>query len=78
MENVLIQAGIIAILYLLLKFGEMRLVLKESKPIKEFLRDTVIVFSSAFIGMYVIDQFLLQGDIITKVSPKAFIDNPTF
>lgn len=78
MENVLIQAGIIAILYLLLKFGEMRLVLKESKPIKEFLRDTVIVFISAFIGMYVIDQFLLQGDIITKVSPKAFIDNPTF
>jgi hypothetical protein len=77
MENVLIQAGIIAFLYLLIKFGEMRLVLKENKPIKILLRDALIVYVSAFTGLYVIDQFLLQGETV-KSAPQAFIDSPSF
>ena len=77
MENVLIQAGIIAILYLLVKFGEMRFVLKENKPIKLLLRDSIIVYISAFLGLYIIDQFMLQGEA-GKVVPKAFTDNPSF
>ena len=77
MENVLIQAGIISFLYLLMKFGEMRLVLKENKPIKLLLRDSIIVYMSAFLGLYVIDQFMLQG-AVGKVAPKAFTDNPSF
>jgi len=77
MENVLIQSGIIAFLYLLIKFGEMRLVLKENKPIKILLRDALIVYVSAFTGLYVIDQFLLQGQTV-KSAPQAFIDNPSF
>ena len=77
MENVLIQAGIIAILYLILKFGEMRLVVKENKPVKLLLRDSIIVYISAFLGLYIIDQFMLQGEV-SKVVPKAFTDNPSF
>lgn len=77
MDNVFIQAGIIAVLYLLIKFGEMRLVLKENKPIKLLMRDTIIVYISAIIGMYIIDEFMLQG-APAKVIPKAFIDNPSF
>lgn len=77
MDNVFVQAGIIAILYLLIKFGEMRLVLKENKPIKLLMRDTIIVYISTIIGMYIIDQFMLQGEGI-KTVPKAFIDNPNF
>ena len=77
MENVLIQAGIIAFLYLLIKFGEMRFVLKENKPVKHLLRDAIIVYISAFLGLYVIDQFLLQGEV-GKAAPKAFTDNPSF
>jgi hypothetical protein len=77
MENVLIQAGIIAILYLLAKFGEMRLVLKENKPVKLLLRDSIIVYISAVLGLYISDQFMLQGEV-GKVTPKAFIDNPSF
>jgi len=77
MENVLIQAGIIAILYLIVKFGEMRLVLKENKPVKLLLRETIIVYISAFLGLYIIEQFMLQG-AVGKVAPKAFTDNPTF
>jgi hypothetical protein len=77
MENVLIQAGIIAFLYLLIKFGEMRLVLKENKPVKHLLRDAIIVYITAFLGLYVIDQFLLQGEV-GKAATKAFTDSPSF
>ena len=77
MENVLIQAGIIAILYLIVKFGEMRLVLKENQPVKHLLRDSIIVYISAFLGLYISDQFMLQGQP-GKVIPKAFTDNPSF
>jgi O-antigen/teichoic acid export membrane protein len=77
MENVLIQAGIIAILYLIVKFGEMRLILKENKPVKHLLRDSIIVYISSFAGLYIIDQFMLQGET-GKVIPKAFTDNPSF
>jgi len=77
MDNVFIQAGIISVLYLLIKFGEMRLVLKENKPIKLLMRDTIIVYISSIIGMYIIEQFLLQGETV-KAVPKAFIDSPTF
>ena len=77
MDNVFIQAGIIAVLYLLLKFGEMRFVLKEAKPMKLLIRDTVIVFVSSVMGMYIIDQFMLQGEPSKNV-PSAFMDNPTF
>ena len=77
MDNVFIQAGIIAVLYLLLKFGEMRFVLKEAKPMKLLMKDTIIVFLSAFVGMYIIEQFMLQGEPSKNV-PSAFMDNPTF
>jgi hypothetical protein len=77
MDNVFIQAGIISVLYLLLKFGEMRFVLKETKPMKLLLRDTVIVFLSSVMGMYIIEQFMLQGKPSKNV-PSAFMDSPTF
>jgi hypothetical protein len=77
MDNVFIQAGIIAALYLLLKFGEMRFVLKEAKPMKVLLKDTSIVFLSSIMGMYIIDQFMLQGEPSKNV-PSAFMDSPTF
>jgi hypothetical protein len=77
MDNVFVQAGIIAVLYLLMKFGEMRFVLKENKPIKLLMRDTIIVYISAIIGIYIIEEFLLQG-VTAKTVPKAFVDNPTF
>jgi hypothetical protein len=77
MENVLIQSGIIAFLFLLIKFAEMRIVLKENKPVKLLLRDGIIVFVSVFIGLNIIDQFMLKGGV-GKVVPKAFTDNPEF
>jgi hypothetical protein len=76
-NSVFLQAGIISVLYLLAKFIEMRFVLKENKPIKLLMRDTVIVYISSIIGLYIIEQFLLQGET-SKAVPQAFIDNPNF
>jgi hypothetical protein len=77
MDNVFIQSGVIAVFYLIIKFIEMRVVLKENKPLKVLLRDTIIVYVSALVGMYIIDEFMLKGEV-TKSFPKAFIDTPTF
>jgi hypothetical protein len=39
MDNIFLNAGIIAVVYLLLRFAEMRIVLKESKPLKDLAKD---------------------------------------
>ena len=55
MEKYLIHSGIISFIYLLMKFVEMRITKNEAKPMKELIRDTVIVYLSAVIGLYIID-----------------------
>ena len=77
MDNVFVQAGIISVLYLIMKFAEMRIVLKENKPIKLLMRDAIIVYISSIIGIYIIEEFLLQGTPAKNVA-KAFVDNPNF
>ena len=49
MEKYIIHSGIIAFVYLLMKFVEMRIVVKETKEMKELIRDTVIVYLSSII-----------------------------
>ena len=58
MEKYIIQSGIIAFIYLLMKFLEMRISKKESKPMKELMRDTIIVYLSAMVGLYIISEFM--------------------
>ena len=76
MDN-FINAGIIAIIYLLLKFAEMRLVLKETKPMRDLIRDMVIVYISVFVGMYVIQEMVANGLKQVEVT-SAFTDTPGF
>ena len=77
MNNMFANAGIIAVVYSLIKFVEMRMILKESRPVKELLRDTIMVYLSAIAGMFIIDQ---MGSITTtgKQSANVFIGNPEF
>lgn len=77
MENYLIQSGIVAFIYLLLKFVEMRIVSKETKPIKELLRDTIIVYLSVIVGLYIIHEFMPSGEAAKTVT-NVFVDNPGF
>ena len=77
MEKYIIHSGIIAFIYLLLKFVEMRIVVKETKPIKELVRDTVIVYLSAIVGLYIIDEFIPTTDV-AKTITNVFTDLPGF
>jgi len=77
MNNIFVNAGIIAVVYSLIKFVEMRMILKEARPVKELLRDSIIVYISTIAGMFIIDQ---MGSITTmgKKSTNVFVGNPEF
>ena len=79
MNNQVITAGIISIIYFLMKFIEMRFILKENKPLKHMVIDTLIVFISATITILLLDQFNLN-ELIGNVKsvPGAFINKPDF
>jgi hypothetical protein len=77
MEKYLIHSGIIAFIYLLMKFVEMRITKNEAKPMKEMIRDTVIVYLSAIIGLYIIEEFMPTNAVVKTVT-NVFTDLPSF
>lgn len=77
MENYFIESGIISFIYLLIKFVEMRMVKKETKEIKELIRDTIIVYLSAVVGLYIINEFMPNNSVI-KTFTNVFLDKPDF
>ena len=56
MSNVFINAGITAFIFLIIKFIEMRFIEKENKPLKELIKDTLIVYISVLSGYYLLEQ----------------------
>jgi hypothetical protein len=80
MDNIFIFAGIIAIIFLIIKFIEMRFVEKESKPLKLLIRDTLVVYVSVVCGHFILDQLkpvMQNAGEGTNVTP-VFTDNPGF
>ena len=79
MNNQAITSFIISLLYLIVKFIEMRFILKENKPLKQLFIDALIVFISSLMSLILIDQFNLNeliGNI--KPIPSVFVNNPDF
>ena len=66
----------ISVCYLLFKFIEMRFVLKENKPLKILVRDTVLVYLSVVLGSFVISQ--IGETNITSKLPEVFTNDPGF
>ena len=85
MENIFIVAAVIAFIFLLAKFLEMRFVDKENKPVKLLFRDALLVYFSVICGYFLLEQFKTNmqsgGGIAvvtgTSVTP-VFTDNPGF
>mgnify|MGYP001595190494 FL=1 len=75
MSALLMSGFVVAIMYIILRFIEMRFILKENKPLKVLFRDTIIVYLSAVSGLFVLDQF---ATTIGKSAPKVFTDLPNF
>jgi hypothetical protein len=75
MDNIFMFSSVISIVFLFLKFIEMRFIDKENKPLKFLIRDTLVVFVSVVSGHYLIEQ--IQPMQVVS-SPAVFTDNPGF
>lgn len=78
MTNIFVVAAVISIIFLLVKFLEMRYIEKESKPLKYLIRDAFLVYFSVIISNFIIEQMnpvIKSGT--TKITP-VFTDNPSF
>jgi hypothetical protein len=80
MDNIFVIAGIIAVIFFIVKFLEMRFVDKESKPLKFLVRDTLVVYVSVVAGNFIYEQVtpVFEQTVATTSSPIAFTDNPPF
>ena len=76
MESIFLVAAIIAIVYFLAKFIEMRFITKNNKSFKVLIRDSLLVYGSAIVGNFVFDQFKTVQ--IGGKSLEAFTDTPGF
>jgi len=78
MENIFLISGFISFIFLLFKFIEMRFIEKENKPLKNLIRDALVVYISVILGYYIIKQIqpivMSNENVITPV----FTDNPGF
>jgi hypothetical protein len=82
MENIFIIAAVICVIFLIMKFIEMRYIEKDSKPLKLLIRDSLLVYFSTVSGYFILEQLKpviqngnsLSGGGITPV----FTNNPEF
>ncbi|RZD41274.1 MAG: hypothetical protein CXT73_05250 [Methanobacteriota archaeon] len=75
-QSIFVAGVAIATVYLLFRFIEMRFILKEKKPLKFLIRDTLMVYLSVVIGNFILSQF--SSSIIEQKSPEVFTDIPNF
>ena len=76
MDNIYLTAFVVAFIFLIAKFLEMRFITKENKPIKVIVIDTIFVYFSVLIGYFIIEQFNLKTKAL--VEAPVFVDNPKF
>jgi hypothetical protein len=77
MDNIFLSAGIISVVYLLIRFAEMRIIIKENKPLKDLAKDTLFVYFSIVVGVYIIEQVIPSESGTNKII-GAFTDAPGF
>ena len=67
---------VISIVYVILKFIEMKYVSNEVLPVKYLVRDSFLVYFSSLLGNFVIDQI---SPVVNTVEEKfVFTGNPEF
>jgi hypothetical protein len=80
MQEMFIYALAICTVFFIYKFLEMKFVPEdEKKPLKDVVKDSLVVYFAAVIGIYVYSQFDISN--IPSSSSKvtmAFVDNPSF
>jgi hypothetical protein len=79
MDNIFLVAGIISVIFFIVKFLEMQYIEKESKPLKVLIKDTLVVYVSVVAGNFILEQLspVIKDSSVVE-SPAAFTDNPPF
>ena len=75
-NSIFLTAVAVSVAYLVFRFIEMRLILKENKPIKLLARDTLIVYLSVLLGNFVMNQF--GSSAMGKKMTEVFTNAPEF
>ena len=75
-NSIFLTAIAVALAYLVFRFIEMRLILKENKPLKILARDTLLVYLSVLLGNFIMTQFGSSG--MTKKMTEVFTNVPEF
>ena len=75
-SSIFLTAVAIAVSYLIFRFIEMRIILKENKPIKILARDTLLVYLSVILGTFVMEQF--GSSSVGKKMTEVFTNTPEF
>jgi hypothetical protein len=80
MDNIFLIAGIVSVIFFLVKFLEMRYVDKESKPLKFLIRDTLVVYISVVTGNFIYEQVtpVIEETVKPPAVPIAFTDDAPF
>lgn len=78
MENVYVFAGVIAVIYGIFKFIEMRFIEKEARSIKLFVRDTLFVYISVIAANFAFDQIQTEPGANGNIITNAFTGPPAF
>ena len=80
MENKLVLAGIISVVFFIIKFIDIKFIKKEDEPLKPITIDALIVFLSVFVGLLISEQFGMVKNLVggATESTKAFVSNPEF
>ena len=76
MANFLL-ATVIAVIYIIFLFLEMRFILKENKPLKLLFRDGILVYLSVLLGSFIYQELMSSSRSIIK-TPSVFTDTPDF
>ncbi len=75
-DSIFVSALAVAIIYLLFRFLEMRFVLRQNRPIKDLLKDSLLVYLSVLCSQFVLAQVgPLKG---LRGQPTVFTNDPDF
>ena len=79
MQDKLLVALIISVIYVIFKFMDMRFVQKDNKTAPKMLvKDSVYSFVSCIGGIYLVEYFGFFSDVMPKSQAGAFLDEPNF
>ena len=79
MNNEFVTSLTITIIVFIIKFLEMRLILKENKGLKVLFKESLIVFISSIISLFILNEFKVFNIISSgKGVPDVFVNQPNF